>query len=111
MALLTNAITGSATDLFVCRLKSTGRVVTVGATTHGNLTGTCVYVSLPCGIVARISTGYVSDAVDRIIEGNGNAPDVSAEPGIDDVMSGVDSVLERAVGELRRIGATQAASR
>lgn len=111
VALLTNAITGSACDLFVCRMISTGRPVTIGTATHGNLTGTCVFVQLPCGLVARISGGYISDASGRVIEGNGNVPDIPAEPTIADVVNGTDSVLERAVEEMKRRNAAAGAQR
>jgi carboxyl-terminal processing protease len=102
IAMLMNAITGSACDLFACRMISTGRPVTVGTTTHGNLTGRCVYVVLPCNLVVRVSNGYVCEASGRIIEGNGNVPRIHAERTIDDVVNGTDSVLERAVQSLRR---------
>ncbi|MHC4643389.1 MAG: S41 family peptidase, partial [Planctomycetota bacterium] len=102
IALLMNAITGSACDLFACRMISTGRAVTVGTTTHGNLTGRCVYVVLPCNLVVRVSSGYVCDASGRIIEGNGNVPQIQTGQTIDDIASGTDSVLERAVQELRQ---------
>ncbi len=59
VALLINAITGSACDLFTCRMISTGRAITIGTTTHGNLTGGGVYVQLPCNLVVRVSNGYV----------------------------------------------------
>lgn len=102
IALLTNAVTGSAADLFVCRLTSTGRPITVGSTTHGNLTGTCVFVQLPCNLVVRVSSGYVCDASGRIIETNGNEVLIAAELTIDDIVNGTDSVIERAVEELAR---------
>jgi C-terminal processing protease CtpA/Prc len=101
ITLLTNAITGSACDLFVCRMVSTGRPIVVGAATHGNLTGRCVYVLLPCNLVVRISNGFICDASGRIIEENGNAPKIHVEPTIADVINGTDSVIERAVEELR----------
>jgi len=103
IALLMNAITGSACDLFACRMISTGRAVTVGTTTHGNLTGRCVYIVLPCNLVVRVSNGYICDASGRIIEGNGNVPQIHFEPTIDDIVSGTDSVLKRAVQTLRQM--------
>ncbi len=101
--LLINTITGSASDLFACSIISTGRVVTIGTPTHGNLSGQCVYAVLPCGLVVRISNGYICDAKGRIIEVNGNIPDVYSEPTVEDIISGRDSVLERAVQELDRL--------
>jgi C-terminal processing protease CtpA/Prc len=101
IALLTNAITGSACDLFVCRMVSTGRPITIGTSTHGNSTGTCIYALLPCNLVVRISAGYVCDAGGKIIEGNGNIPKIQVEPAIADVLNQVDSVIERAVKELQ----------
>jgi len=103
IALLTNAITGSATDLFVCRLTSTGRPIHLGTTSHGNLSGVSVYATLPCGLVVRVSTGYVANSDGRVIEVNGTEPQIRAEPTIDDVIAGTDSVLDRAVGALRDV--------
>jgi len=102
VALLINAITGSACDLFVCRMVSTGRPITIGTDTHGNLTGAGVYVQLPCNLVVRVSNGYVCDASGRIIEGNGNVAQIRVEPTIADVVNGTDSVIQRAVEELRK---------
>ena len=101
IALLTNAITGSASDLFVCRMVSTGRPITLGTATHGNSTGKCVYVLLPCNLIVRVSTGYICDTNGRIIEVNGNVPQIQVEPTIADIINGTDPVIERAVGELR----------
>ena len=97
VALLVNDVTASAADLFACELRSAGRVVTVGTTTHGNLSGVGVFAVLPCGLVVRISNGYVSDAKNRPIEGNGNIPDVTVEPSVADFLNGKDPVLDKAV--------------
>jgi carboxyl-terminal processing protease len=101
IALLTNAITGSASDLFVCRMKSTGRPITVGTGTHGNSTGTCVYVLLPCNLVVRVSHGYICDVTGRIIEGNGTEPQIKVEHTIRDITNKTDPVIERAIKELK----------
>ena len=103
IALLMNAITGSACDLFACRMISTGRPITIGTTTHGNLTGQCVYVVLPCNLVVRVSNGYVCDASGRLIEGNGNVPQIYIEPTINDIVNGTDSVLKQAVQTLQQM--------
>jgi len=102
ITLLINSITGSACDLFVCRMVSTGRPITIGTATHGNLTGAGVYVQLPCNLVVRVSNGYVCDTSGRIIENNGNMAQIQVEPTITDVVSETDSVIERAVGELQQ---------
>jgi C-terminal processing protease CtpA/Prc len=102
ITLLINSITGSACDLFVCRMVSTGRPITIGTATHGNLTGAGVYVQLPCNLVVRVSNGYVCDTSGRIIENNGNMAQIQVEPAITDVVSETDSVIERAVGELQQ---------
>ena len=101
-AFLINAGTGSAADLFACYMISTSRPITIGTTTHGNLTGVGVYVVLPCDLVVRVSNGYVCDTTGKIIEGNGNVPRIHAELTINDVIDRTDSVLERAVKELQR---------
>jgi len=100
VALLVNDVTGSAADLFACWLRSAGRVVTIGSTTHGNLSGVAAFAVLPCGLVVRISNGYVCDAKGRPIEGHGNEPDVSVSPTIADVLNGKDPLLDKAVSLL-----------
>lgn len=109
VALLTNVYTGSAADLFACMMRGTGRVVTVGSTTHGNLPGHSVLAVLPCGLVARISDSYVADLNGRIIEANGNEPQIHAELTVKDVIDRTDSVMERAVKVLQ--GRSPVASR
>ncbi len=106
IVLLLNTRTGSAADLFACYLISTGRPITMGTTTHGNLTGQGAYVVLPCNLVVRVSNGYVSDAMGRIIEGRGNTPQIRAERTIADVVKGRDSVLELAARTLMRSAAS-----
>jgi len=101
VALLVNGVTGSAADLFACWLRSAGRVATIGSATHGNLSGVAAFAVLPCGLVVRISNGYVCDANDRPIEGHGNEPDVTVNPTITDALNGNDPVLEKAVLLLR----------
>jgi C-terminal processing protease CtpA/Prc len=97
VALLVNDVTGSASDLFANELRSAGRVITLGTTTHGNLSGVALYAVLPCRLVVRISNGYITDANDRPIEVNGNTPDIAIDVDIQDYLSGRDRVLERAV--------------
>ena len=72
-------------------------MVTVGSTTYGNLAGVAIYGVIPCGLVVRISNGYISDAKDLPVEVNRNKPDVEVEPSIKDYLSGRDPVLVRAV--------------
>ena len=101
VALLTDADTGSAADLFVCYMRAAPHVTTVGSPTHGNLSGVGAYIVLPCNLVVRVSNGYVCDAKGTPIEGRGNVPDVLVEPTIEDVAAGRDPALERAVVVLR----------
>ena len=54
-----------ASDLFALQLRSAASVVTVGTTTHGNLSGVALYGVLPCVLVVRISNGYITDAKTR----------------------------------------------
>jgi carboxyl-terminal processing protease len=102
LGLLMNSITGSASDLFAARFASTGRVVTMGQTTHGKVTGVGVYVVLPCNLVVRISNGYIADSSGRVIEGNGNEPDITIEPTLTDAREYNDGVLERAFAQLQK---------
>ena len=102
VGLLTNSITGSASDPFTAKFVSTGRVITMGQTTHGNVTGEGIYVRLPCNLVVRVSNGYIADASGRIIEGNGTQPQIRIEPTLEDAQRGIDGVLERAFVELEK---------
>lgn len=110
IALLVNEGTGSAADLFACELRSAKRVVTVGSTTHGNLSGVAAYAVLPCGLIVRISNGYICDATGKPIEGIGNEPDVPVSPSLGDILAGRDPALERAAallkGKLHQMGVT-----
>jgi carboxyl-terminal processing protease len=101
VALLFNAVTGSAADLFAARLVGAKRVLTVGVTTHGNLSGNCAYVVLPCGLIVRLSIGYVTYPDGVVVEGRGNVPVVKADQLLKDVRSNRDSVLEKAVELLK----------
>ncbi|MGA1983352.1 MAG: S41 family peptidase [Acidobacteriaceae bacterium] len=96
VALLVSDRTGSAADLFTRGMHRAPRVTIVGTITHGNLGGVSVYTVLPCGLVVRISNGYMSDTKDRSIEVNGNTPDITVETTIQDYLNGRDPVLERA---------------
>jgi carboxyl-terminal processing protease len=96
VALLVSDSTGSAADLFTRGMRAAPRVTIIGTTTHGNLSGAAVYAVLPCGLVVRISNGYLSDTKDRSIEVNGNVPDITVETSVQDYLQGRDPVLERA---------------
>lgn len=101
VALLINDVTGSASDLFVCYLRSTGRVVTIGSTTHGNLSGVAAHAVLPCGLVVRISNGYITDAKGKPIEGNGTEPQIPVAVTISDFLEHRDPILEKAEALLK----------
>lgn len=96
VALLVSDLTGSAADLFARGMHSAPRTTIIGTTTHGNLSGVAIYAVLPCGLVVRISNGFLTDTKDRAIEGNGNVPDITVGTSIQDYLNGRDAVLERA---------------
>ena len=102
VALLVNEDTGSAADLFVTELRAAAQVFAVGTTTHGNLSGVATYAVLSCGLVVRISNGYITDAKDHPTELYGNVPDTVVAPSAQDYLSGRDPVLERAVEALTK---------
>jgi carboxyl-terminal processing protease len=101
VVLLVNVFTESAAELFACRMQSAQRAILIGTTTRGNVTGDHVNVFLPCKLVARISTGCIANLEGRIIEVNGNAPDITCEQTIQDLIHGEDSILGRAIQTLR----------
>jgi C-terminal processing protease CtpA/Prc len=102
VALLINDVTGSASDLFTTELRAAPQVITLGTTTHGNLSGVATYAVLPCGLVVRISNGYITDRKDHPIEMYGNVPDMVVEPTLQEYLRGKDPVLERAVDVLTK---------
>jgi C-terminal processing protease CtpA/Prc len=104
IGLLMNTTTGSASDLFAAALIGADRVIAMGQPTHGNSSGDCVYIQLPCDLIVRISCGYLSNAKGRITEVNGNQPEVPVEPRIDDILQNKDGVLERAFEYLKTPG-------
>jgi C-terminal processing protease CtpA/Prc len=61
-----------------------------------------MYGVLPCGLVVRISNGYITDTQDRPIEVTGNIPDIAVEPAIQDYLNGRDPVLDRATDAILR---------
>jgi hypothetical protein len=77
-------------------------VTTIGTTTHGNLSGVGAYAVLPCGLVVRISNGYICDDKNMPIECNGNKPDVTVSPSISDFLKGKDPALDKAVALLSK---------
>ena len=101
VVLLVNDVTGSASDLFACYLRSAKRVVTVGSSTDGILSGQAAWAVLPCGLIVRISNSYICDSTGQPIEGRGNEPDVVVRPTITDFLTGKDPVLDQAAALLR----------
>jgi tricorn protease len=73
----------------------------VGTTTHGNLSGEAAHAVLPCGLIVRISNGYVCDTSGKPIEVNGNEPDITVTPTIADFLAGKDPALDKAVTVLQ----------
>ena len=102
VAMLINEFTVGPADELVCYMRSTGRAVTVGSTTHGAFSGDGVYAMLPCKLIVRISDGYLCDAQGTRMDGCGNLPDVPVAPTVADVLSGADPVLDQAVAALKK---------
>jgi len=101
VAMLTDEFTFGPADALVCFMKSTGRVLTVGSTSHGSLTGDAVYAALPCNLMVSIPNSYLCDAKGTPMEGKGNVPDVAVTPTIADLVHGADPVLDKAVAALK----------
>lgn len=101
LGLLMNTVTGSASDLFAAALIGADRVIAMGQPTHGNSSGDCVYIQLPCNLIVRISCCYLCNARGKVTEVSGNQPQVPIEPCIEDIIQNKDGVLERALDYLK----------
>jgi carboxyl-terminal processing protease len=99
VAVLTSVRTFSAAEDFTAAFRAMKRGLIVGETTGGS-TGQPLLVRLPGGGSVRICTkrDTLADGTEWV--GKGLAPDIEAHPQIEDLRSGRDRVLERALQEI-----------
>lgn len=95
VAVLTNRMSYSATNEFVCRMKHAPRSTIVGDITGGG-GGMPLSSELPNGWMVRFSASPMYDAQMQHIE-EGIAPDVKVEISTSDKENGKDTIIEKAV--------------
>lgn len=101
VAVLTNRMSYSATNAFVCRMKYAPRAVIVGDRTGGG-GGLPLTNELPNGWLVRFSACPMFDASMQHIEW-GLEPDVRVDLSPFDANAGYDSIIERAIASLDSI--------
>lgn len=98
---LTSPRTGSAAEDFLVAFKPLKRGLIIGEASNGS-TGQPLVISLPGGGSARICSKHDTFADGTAFVGVGVIPDILAKPKISDFIEGKDSVLEIALGELKK---------
>jgi carboxyl-terminal processing protease len=99
LAILTDAGCYSACEDFVMPFKVTHRALIVGQTTGGS-TGSANMIDLGQGMMVMIGVKRASFPDGSPFEGVGIKPDVEAEPTVEDLQAGKDTVLEAARKQL-----------
>jgi len=99
VAVLTNRMSYSATNDFVCRMLCAPRAIVVGDTTGGG-GGLPLSSELPCGWSLRFSAAPMFDRLKQHTE-FGIAPDIKAEMNPLDTEN--DAIIDRAVQELKSL--------
>lgn len=100
VAVLTSAVSCSATEDFLVALDGARRVIIVGEPTCGS-TGQPLFVGLPGGGAVRICTRNCRYADGREFNGVGIQPHVRVSPTVEDLRAGRDTVLQAAMARLR----------
>lgn len=101
VAVLIGPRTFSAAEDFVVSFDAMKRGILVGQSTGGS-SGQPLSFPLPGGGSARVCVKRDSYPDGRVFVGKGIAPDIAVAPTLDDIRASRDSVLERAVDELRQ---------
>jgi hypothetical protein len=99
VVLLTNPLVFSAGEFFTAAMKDTGRARTIGDTTAGSSGRPIWRRAGP--LRYRISTWREYRLTGQLIEGHGIEPDLRVLPTVEDLRTGRDVVLERAMQEVR----------
>ncbi|HLP06006.1 MAG TPA: S41 family peptidase [Paludibacter sp.] len=95
VAVLTNRMSYSATNEFVCRMKQAPHAVVIGDQTGGG-GGLPLSSEIPNGWMVRFSASPIYDADMNHIEW-GIEPDIPVEMKPEDEASGYDTIIERAI--------------
>lgn len=98
VVILTNRLSYSATNEFVCRMKYAPNAVIVGDSTGGG-GGMPLSSELPNGWMVRFSASPMYDAEMNHTEW-GISPDIPAEMSLSDKMKGEDTIIEKAVNAI-----------
>ncbi|HEX8503118.1 MAG TPA: S41 family peptidase [Pyrinomonadaceae bacterium] len=101
VALLTNARTASAAEVFAAVLRETNRAAVIGEATCGCVLGIRRRHRLPDGGVLDVSEMDYHTAAGTRLEGAGLRPDVTVEPTRDALRRRRDPALERALEILK----------
>lgn len=102
MIILTNRITGSAAEDFTLPFKDNERATIIGETTDGS-TGQPYFFDFGDGIRIGIGTKRVYMPKGGEFEGVGIEPDITVPTEREDLYSGKDKVLERAIAQATKL--------
>ncbi|WP_456427486.1 S41 family peptidase [Rhodocaloribacter sp.] len=97
---LTSWMTASAAEDFLIYLDGASHITLMGEPTFGS-TGQPLFLDLPGGGSARIVTKRDTYPDGRDFVGYGIRPDIPVAPSVEDIRTGRDAVLERALAFLR----------
>lgn len=95
-AILVNDATSSAAEVFLAIAASQPHMTVVGATTSGSA-GTVAFYELLPGLGCGICTREIRLPDGREFAGKGIVPDILVEDTLDDMLSGRDAVLDKAL--------------
>ena len=99
LAILVDEASGSASEVFAGAMQEMGRAVVLGRTSYGGVLNS-TQAPLPTGGVLQYPHSDMRTPKGRRIEGAGVVPDIPVEMRREDLLKGVDTVIERAVEEL-----------
>lgn len=99
LAILVDEASGSASEVFAGAMQEMGRAVVLGRTSYGGVLNS-TQAPLPTGGVLQYPHSDMRTPKGRRIEGVGVVPDVPVELRREDLLEGVDTLIERAVQEI-----------
>jgi carboxyl-terminal processing protease len=96
VAILADALTGSASEVFAAAMQEKGRAVIVGRTSFGGVLNS-TQQPLPTGGVLQYPHSDMTTPKGGRVEGRGVIPDILVDLKRADLLAGRDTVLERAI--------------